>query len=392
MMNSPRMSSPSSSAAPPPAANAAHRTSPLRLYPKHSKPRHYRLAAAVAASTRRAGRRSQSWTPPGRRGGAGSIWVNPSAPPRPGATSRTLRRLVELDDLDAALRLLLGGPSTSTPAASDSVPEPPAVITCNILIKKLCSRRRLADAERVLETLKASGAADAVSHNTLVAGYCRDGRLSDAERVLDVARASGAANVVTYTALIDGYCRSSRLADALHLIASMPVAPDTYTYNTVLKGLCGAKQWEEAKELMEEMIGNNCHPNEVTFATQIRAFCQNGLLDRAVELLEQMPQYGCTPDVIIYSTLVNGFSEHGRVDKALELFNTMLCKPNTVCYNAALKGLCIAGRWEEVGELIAEMVRKDCPPNDATFSTLINTLCQNRVYVELSDGVMLRSL
>ncbi|CAN6244300.1 unnamed protein product [Urochloa humidicola] len=133
-MNFPRMSSPSSSPAPPPAANAAHRFSPLRLYPKHSKPRHYRLAAAVAASTGRTGRRSQSWTTPGRRGGAGSIWVNPSSPPRPGSATRTLRRLVELEDLDAALRLLLSGPSTttSTPAASDSVPELPAVITCKL--------------------------------------------------------------------------------------------------------------------------------------------------------------------------------------------------------------------------------------------------------------------
>ena len=160
--------------------------------------------------------------------------------------------------------------------------EPPAVIACNILIKKLCAQRRLPDAERVLDALKASGAADAVSHNTLVAGYCRDGRLADAERVLEVAKASGAANVVTYTALINGYCRSGRLADALSLIASMPVAPDTYTYNTVLKGLCGAKQWEEADELMEEMIRNDCHPNEVTFATQIRSFCQNRSEERRV--------------------------------------------------------------------------------------------------------------
>uniref|UniRef100_A0A0E0KZK5 Pentacotripeptide-repeat region of PRORP domain-containing protein n=1 Tax=Oryza punctata TaxID=4537 RepID=A0A0E0KZK5_ORYPU len=218
--------------------------------------------------------------------------------------------------------------------------------------------------------VKAAAAADAVSHNTLVAGYCRDGRLADAERVLD------AANVVTYTALIDGYCRSGRLDDALRLIASMPVAPDAYTYSIVLKGLCIAKKWEEAEELMAEMIRNRCPPNEVTFATQIRSFCQNGLLDRAVQLLDQMPRYGCTPDVVIYSTHVNGFSEQGHVDEALELLNTMLCKPNTVCYNAALKALCIAERWEDIGGL---MVRKGCLPNEATFSMLISSLCQNNL-------------
>ena len=174
MTNTLRMPSPSSSPAPPPAPVAAHRLSPLRISLKHSKPRRHHLAEAVAASTRRSDRRSQSQTPPGRRGGAGSIWVNPSAPPRPGAANRTIRRLVELDDLDAALRLLLGGPSsTSTPAASDSMPEPPPVITCNILIKKLCAAGRLDDAGRVLGASERTGTTDAVARNTLVAGYCR---------------------------------------------------------------------------------------------------------------------------------------------------------------------------------------------------------------------------
>ncbi|KAK3157945.1 hypothetical protein QOZ80_2AG0130590 [Eleusine coracana subsp. coracana] len=241
------------SSSPPPPPSAAvdcHQRFPFRLSPKHPIPHRHRLAATAAAAASRWTNRSP---PSGRRGGAGSIWVNPSAPARPGAVNGTLRRLVQLDDLDGALRFLLGSKPPS---------EPTAVITCNILIKKLCARRRFADSERVLEVLKDSGAADAVSHNTLVAGYCRDGRLADAERVLEVAMGSGTANVVTYTALIDGYCRAGRLADALRLIASMSVAPDTYTYNTVLKGLCGAQQWEEAEELMTEMIQNDCHPNE----------------------------------------------------------------------------------------------------------------------------------
>ncbi|KAJ1256409.1 hypothetical protein BS78_K034000 [Paspalum vaginatum] len=397
------MASPSSPA-PPHAAAEAHRMSPLRLSPKHARPLHHRFAVSVAASTRRADRRSRT-TSPGRRGGAGSIWVNPSALPHPGAVSRTLRRLVEVDDLDAALRLLLGRPSTtSTPVASESAPEPPAVITCNILIKKLCAHRRLADAERVLEALKASGAADAVSHNTLVAGYCREGCLGDAERVLETARASGSANVVTYTALIDGYCRSGRLADALRLIASMPVAPDTYTYNTVLKGICGAKQWEEADELMAEMIRNNCHPNEglciagrwgevgeliadmvrkdcppndATFSTLINSLCQNRLVEYAIEVLEQMQKYGYMPDVVSYNTIVSCFSEQGRVDDALKLLNTMLCKPDTVSFNSVLKCLCRAERWCDAVKLMDKMLKEGCPIIEMTFNILIDSLCQN---------------
>lgn len=96
---------------------------------------------------------------------ATSRWVNPRVPPRRGAANDRLHHFIRLGDLDAALQLV------------GSMSEPPAVVPCTLLIKKLCAAGRLADAEGVLRASEAAGNADAVDHNTLVAGYCRAGRL-----------------------------------------------------------------------------------------------------------------------------------------------------------------------------------------------------------------------
>jgi len=90
-----------------------------------------------------------------------------------------------------------------------------------------------------------------------------------------------------------------------------------------------------------------------------------------------MLKYECMPNVFIYSSLINGFVEQNHAEDALNLLRNMPCEPDTICYSVALKGLCRAKEWEDARELIAEMFRKQCPIDEATFSMLIGSLCQN---------------
>ena len=92
-----------------------------------------------------------------------------------------------------------------------------------------------------------------------------------------------------------------------------------------------------------------------------------------------MPKYGSTPDIFTYNALINGFSEQGRLDDARKILSTMSCKPDAVSYNSALKGLCRAERWKEAEEVVAEMLRKKCPPNEVTFKYANRLFIPNRV-------------
>ena len=128
------------------------------------------------------------------------------------------------------------------------------------------------------------------------------------------------------------------------------------------------KEWNDADELVAEMIRSGCPRNDLTFGMMVHSLCQNGLVDRAMRVLDQMSKCGIVYNEIrclernVYNEIISCVAELGRVEEALDLFNSMPCKPDIFSYNAAIKGLCRGERWEDAGELITEMVRKDCPP------------------------------
>jgi len=163
-----------------------------------------------------------------------------------------------------------------------------------------------------------------------------------------------------------------------YLFRSMPCKADIFSYNAVMKGLCTAAQWDDAGELIADMVRKECTPNEVTFNILINSLCQKGLVDRAIEVYEQIPKYGITPDIFTYNALMNGFSEQGRLNDALKLLNTMCCEPDTISYNSVLKGLCRAERWKDAEKLATEMLRKGCIPNEVTFKYANQLFMSNR--------------
>jgi leucine-rich PPR motif-containing protein len=182
--------------------------------------------------------------------------------------------------------------------------------------------------------------------------------------------------VIVYNEIISCLAELGRVEEALHLFNQMPYKPDIFSYNTVMKGLCRDERWEDAGALIAEMVRKDCPPDEITFNTVISYLCHRGLVDCAMEVVEQMPKYGCKPDNFTYSALVNAFFEHGCVDDTLELLRTMPWKPNTVCYRSVLKGLCRADRWEDVGKLLAEMIKNQLNLDEVTFGLIIDCLCQ----------------
>ena len=68
-----------------------------------------------------------------------------------------------------------------------------------------------------------------------------------------------------------------------------------------------------------------------------------------------------------------------RVDDARELLNRLPSygfQPDTISYTTLLKGLCTSKRWDDVVELFAEMMEKNCVPNQVTFDMLIRFFCR----------------
>ncbi|KAJ1279063.1 hypothetical protein BS78_04G126500, partial [Paspalum vaginatum] len=215
---------------------------------------------------------------------------------------------------------------------------------------------------------------DEVAFGLLIDCLCQKGVVDYGAEVLGKMSMFGCSpDIIMYNSLINGFVENGSVNNALKLFKSISCKRNVVTYNYMLNG-----------KLVAEMVKDECLPNEVTFSTLISYLCQKGFVERAIEVLEKMPKYNCMPNVIIYSTLINGLSEQDSVDDALKLLNNMPCKADTICYSAALKGLCRAERWEDTGEL--EMIRKNCPPDEVTFSILIDGLC-HKGFVEYATKI-----
>jgi pentatricopeptide repeat protein len=141
----------------------------------------------------------------------------------------------------------------------------------------------------------------------------------------------------------------------------------------------------DADEILDEMVRENCPPNEATLNVIINTLCRKGLLQKVTRYLEKMSKHGCTTNAVTYNAIISGMCEQGNVDSALELLSNMQsfgCKPDIVTYNTVLKGLCSADRWEDAEELMIKMSQNDRLPDNSTFNTIISFWCQKGLILQ----------
>lgn len=112
--------------------------------------------------------------------------------------------------------------------------------------------------------------------------------------------------------LINGLSEQACVDDALMLLNNMPCKADTICYSATLKGLCRDERWEDAGELILEMIWMNCPLDEGTFSILINNLCHKGFIESVTEVSEVMLNYECMPSIFIYSSLINGFAKQNR--------------------------------------------------------------------------------
>lgn len=158
------------------------------------------------------------------------------------------------------------------------------------------------------------------------------------------------------------------------------IAPNIYTYNSMINGYCKEGNIAEAGVYMSYMSRDGLDPDTHTYTSFILGHCRSNDIDRAYHVFLTMPQKGCRPNVVTYTVLIHGFCEHGRIDEALALFSKMAedgCQPTVRTYTVLIAGLCGLGRRCEAFGLFGEMAEKGCEPNVHTYTVLIDSLCKD---------------
>ncbi|GFZ03016.1 pentatricopeptide repeat (PPR) superfamily protein [Actinidia rufa] len=201
-------------------------------------------------------------------------------------------------------------------------------------------------------------------------------------------------SVTSLNVLIKALCKNSGTMDAaLKIFHEMPnrgCIPDSYTYGTLISGLCRFGKTNEAKELFLEMSDKGCSPTVVTYSSLIHGLCQSNNLDEAMGLLDDMKRKGIEPNVFTFSSLMDGLCKGGHSSQAMELLEIMVSKrhkPNTITYSTLIHGLCKEGKLRESLEILDRMKLQGLKPDAGLYWKIINGFCEVRKFQKAANFI-----
>ncbi|KAL2316769.1 hypothetical protein Fmac_030645 [Flemingia macrophylla] len=229
-----------------------------------------------------------------------------------------------------------------------------------------------------------------VTFNTVLSLLLRRGRTNMAMDVYDeMLRTFGVApDTCTYNVLIRGFCKNKMVDQGFRFFKEMAgfnCHPDLVTYNTLVDGLCRAGKVGIARNLVNGM-SKKCelNPNVVTYTTLIRGYCMKQDVDEALVVLEEMTSRGVEPNMVTYNTLIKGLCEAHKLDKVKDVLERMKGDggfvPDTFTFNTIIHSHCCAGNLDEALKVFENMKKFQVPVDSASYSTLIRSLCKKGDY------------
>nr|KYP75608.1 hypothetical protein KK1_019799 [Cajanus cajan] len=232
-----------------------------------------------------------------------------------------------------------------------------------------------------------------VTFNTVLSVLLRRGRTNMAKDVYDeMLRTFGVApDTCTYNVLIRGFCKNNMVDEGFRFFKEMArfdCDPDVVTYNTLVDGLCRAGKVGIARNLVNGMSkkceGLKLNPNVVTYTTLIRGYCMKQEVDEALVVLEEMSSRGVEVNMVTYNTLIKGLCEAGKLDKMKDVLERMKedggFSPDTFTFNTIIHSHCCAGNLDEALKVFENMKKFRVPVDSASYSTLIRSLCKKGDY------------
>ncbi|CAO2842889.1 unnamed protein product [Amaranthus hypochondriacus] len=277
-------------------------------------------------------------------------------------------------------------------------------ITFGHLISRLVSANQFKPAEELLNRMKEERCKIKEEiFLSICRGYGRVHKPLEAVQIFKIAKDYGCEPtekfyITIFSILVD----ENHLKLAMrfyHYMKKMGILPNVVSLNILIKALCKSSGTiDAALNIFNEMPSRGCSPDSYTYGTLISGLCKCGRIDEANKFFREMEAKGCLPTVVTYTSLINVLCKSGRLGDAFVLFKEMTSKdikPNVYTYSALMDGLCKHGRLLHALDLLEMMIRQDLSPNNITYSTLINGLCKDGKLCEalkLFDRMKLQGL
>jgi len=163
------------------------------------------------------------------------------------------------------------------------------------------------------------------------------------------------------------------------LIDEPSIQPDQITFNTLIKGCCKVRNFDQALTYFKEMRQHDIKPNRITF---------NSIMDLAVKIqdlssclyfVDEMNNDEISPDGYTYSIILNGLKQNNSppelVNECLENIKKVIdlgeFKLDDVFFNSILDICSKYDLYDQMKEFYALMNQKNIPENSTTFGIIV---------------------
>ncbi|XP_017984160.1 PREDICTED: pentatricopeptide repeat-containing protein At2g27610 [Theobroma cacao] len=200
-----------------------------------------------------------------------------------------------------------------------------------------------------------------------VLGACADAEVIEVGKQFHslIAKMGYVSFIYVGNAVLDFYSKCGLLQEALRTFEDMD-GHDMVSWNSLISGHVGSGQYEDAIELLKEMLFQGYKPNLYTYSS-ILNICSD------VPAIEWGKQTHCCiikpafdSNVVVGSALIDMYAKCGVLNAARKVFDYLTSK-NLVSWNTMLVGYAQHGFAREALEIYCMMQRDDVKPNDVTF-------------------------
>lgn len=181
---------------------------------------------------------------------------------------------------------------------------------------------------------------------------------------------TGLVNVLTVgNALVDMYGSFSHIDASMEMFSSLPERNEV-SWNSIIGCLVHVGLYEEALEMLRNMLGHGLCPSSITITSFVPALIELGRFDLGREVHAYALRRQMYTDVYVANSSIDMYAKSGCPKKARYIFD-MIDSPNTVSWNAMIYNYAQNKLEMDALALVREMVRNGEAPNSVTFTNLL---------------------
>ncbi|RCV21817.1 hypothetical protein SEVIR_4G136200v4 [Setaria viridis] len=299
--------------------------------------------------------------------------------PTPAVANALLTAHARCGDLPAALALFAAMPDRDA-------------VTFNSLIAALCLFRRWLPALGALRDMVLEG--HPLTSFTLVSVLAACSHLAEDPRLGREAHAFALKNGFldgderfAFNALLSMYARLGLVDDAQRLFGSVGAADapggGLVTWNTMVSLLVQSGRFDEAVEVLYDMVARGVRPDGVTFASALPACSQLEMLSLGREMHAYvLKDADLAANSFVASALVDMYASHERVDAARRVFDMVPGVDRQLgLWNAMICGYAQDGMDEDALELFARMeADAGVVPSETTIAGVLPACARSEAF------------